>query len=334
MDGFDDLLSNSRRVLEENPFDDPFAKRSNSPDPWASFGQTSQHDQHDDVFASHHDAFADSSGGYADNVYGTRESLERSDSNASSALDEVQTPSNFPQSPGFRESTSVEEGEHAQASSSPETVDGDADASSRGVRARSPSSVRARSRTPDSPKTPTVPTAPATPSTNTPAPRYPAPASPPSTSRNDSSKVLSPLEKSPGTGSLERPFASLALGGEFVGGWQEQTQPAFAPSHDSRESIASDTTPDKSLEPMPPSVPESKVRRSVLSLVISAQRSRASQSTTSRPAHPLPHPVVVAVDDPQKVGDPIRPYILYTVHTEVRLSNLTDLFYSQPTLHI
>jgi sorting nexin-1/2 len=34
--GFDDLLAPSRRTLEENPFDDPFAKRSSSPDPWAS----------------------------------------------------------------------------------------------------------------------------------------------------------------------------------------------------------------------------------------------------------------------------------------------------------
>ena len=39
MDGFDDLLSRSRGVLD-NPFEDPFAKpRSTSPDPWASFGQ-------------------------------------------------------------------------------------------------------------------------------------------------------------------------------------------------------------------------------------------------------------------------------------------------------
>jgi sorting nexin-1/2 len=36
MDGFDDLLSSSRRVSNDNPFDDPFAKRSSSPDPWAN----------------------------------------------------------------------------------------------------------------------------------------------------------------------------------------------------------------------------------------------------------------------------------------------------------
>lgn len=42
MDSFDDLLVPSRNILEENPFSDPFAKRSNSPDPWASpFSQPS-----------------------------------------------------------------------------------------------------------------------------------------------------------------------------------------------------------------------------------------------------------------------------------------------------
>ncbi|KAI5995512.1 Vps5 C terminal like-domain-containing protein [Pisolithus albus] len=47
MDGFDDLLArSSRNVLEENPFADPFAQpRSNSPDPWASYGQPQQDHQ-------------------------------------------------------------------------------------------------------------------------------------------------------------------------------------------------------------------------------------------------------------------------------------------------
>ena len=42
MDSFDDLLAPSRHILEENPFADPFAKRSNSPDPWASPFSVSQ----------------------------------------------------------------------------------------------------------------------------------------------------------------------------------------------------------------------------------------------------------------------------------------------------
>jgi sorting nexin-1/2 len=38
MSGFDDLLKQSSRALEENPFEDPFAPpRSSSPDPWSSY---------------------------------------------------------------------------------------------------------------------------------------------------------------------------------------------------------------------------------------------------------------------------------------------------------
>ena len=38
MSGFDDLLQQSSRALEENPFEDPFAPpRANSPDPWSSY---------------------------------------------------------------------------------------------------------------------------------------------------------------------------------------------------------------------------------------------------------------------------------------------------------
>ena len=38
MSGFDDLLKQSSRALEENPFEDPFARpRANSPDPWSTY---------------------------------------------------------------------------------------------------------------------------------------------------------------------------------------------------------------------------------------------------------------------------------------------------------
>lgn len=42
MSGFDDLLQQSSRALEENPFEDPFAPpRASSPDPWSSYGHQS-----------------------------------------------------------------------------------------------------------------------------------------------------------------------------------------------------------------------------------------------------------------------------------------------------
>ncbi len=38
MSGFDDLLQQSSRALEENPFEDPFARpRASSPDPWSTY---------------------------------------------------------------------------------------------------------------------------------------------------------------------------------------------------------------------------------------------------------------------------------------------------------
>ena len=44
MDGFDDLLTPSKRALEDNPFENPFAQhRSGSPDPWASFTSQLEH---------------------------------------------------------------------------------------------------------------------------------------------------------------------------------------------------------------------------------------------------------------------------------------------------
>ena len=44
MDGFDDLLSPSKRALGDDPFENPFAQhRSGSPDPWASFSSQLEH---------------------------------------------------------------------------------------------------------------------------------------------------------------------------------------------------------------------------------------------------------------------------------------------------
>jgi len=44
MDGFDDLLPPSKRALEDNPFENPFAQhRSGSPDPWASYSPQLDH---------------------------------------------------------------------------------------------------------------------------------------------------------------------------------------------------------------------------------------------------------------------------------------------------
>ena len=44
MDGFDDLLTPSKRTLGDDPFENPFAQhRSGSPDPWATFSSQLEH---------------------------------------------------------------------------------------------------------------------------------------------------------------------------------------------------------------------------------------------------------------------------------------------------
>jgi sorting nexin-1/2 len=274
MDSFDDLLANSRRALEENPFEDPFAKRSNSPDPWASFGQSSQQEQHDDVFASQHNAFADDS--YGSNAFSSSLShnLDRSDSATSTVPDDIPSgETKFPQSSGFRESTSTDE----EATTTPGGEVVDASSSVKSIHSVHSSSV-SQPREPEAQGSPSPqvefspvasiarpPSPPPTIHASAPlhSPRLPSP--PPSATHSE--KVYSPLEKSPIAGSLERPFASLALGGEFVGGWQEQqAPPTFATqppptftTQDSRNSVSSEADTDKSSEADTPAVSESKV---------------------------------------------------------------------------
>ena len=110
MDGFDDLLNPSRQALEENPFADPFLKRSGSPDPWATpfastdhasggFGSTAEHFATEPTFESSAHEFASSS--VNDNAY-------ISDPLESAAQHEEEEEDNKPlgslRSPGFRES--------------------------------------------------------------------------------------------------------------------------------------------------------------------------------------------------------------------------------------
>ena len=311
MDNFDDLLANSRRALEENPFEDPFAKRSNSPDPWASYGQTSQQNQHDDVFASHHNAFADdgfggggaftSSGSGSGSGLGLGTStstssglLEKSESTSSEGFGETPSSSSVTerhivQSPGFRESTSTDE--EVITAATPISDVKETSSSLLAVRSRGSSPSPSLTRQPESPTTPTnesfnnapstaasiaSPTAsiPTSTSDKVNAPLHPtSPSSPPQpaplTSTPASSlnarveKVISPLDKSPISGTLDRSFAGLALGGEFVGGWGEAHPSGFGTTQhsDYRErEVAVDVSGQESSEVnTSPESPDAKV---------------------------------------------------------------------------
>ncbi len=111
MDGFDDLLNPSRQALEENPFADPFLKRSGSPDPWATpfastdhasegFGSTAEHFATEPTFESRCSRICPTSS-VNDNAY-------ISDPLESATQHEEEEEDNKPlgslRSPGFRES--------------------------------------------------------------------------------------------------------------------------------------------------------------------------------------------------------------------------------------
>jgi len=115
MDGFDDLLNQSRQALEDNPFANPFAKRSSSPDPWATPFSSNESEN---AFGSGAEHFGSSETHYgassSSDHFATSESAEETpeatdplDSAAETAEtdddDDNKPLANF-RSPGFRES--------------------------------------------------------------------------------------------------------------------------------------------------------------------------------------------------------------------------------------
>lgn len=258
MDGFDDLLAPSRQTLEQNPFEDPFAKRSNSPDPWASY----VHDPSASVFASHDDtndhaafsgfgastttAFDDSHD--AQHVFGgtTSPGFHAWDAQDTSSLvspisiseqleEQPKTPSvSSPQesvtrSPGFRESVTESIDEVVTPTKTTH------DEPPLTIREDSPPPTLKHVPPPLAPPSPTSIESPVSPIPAT-APAIVGHGHTPSLSRPSTSSVpsasqtgfSSPLEQ-PRTASVDRSFAGLSLGGETFGGWQG-SQSAFVSS--------------------------------------------------------------------------------------------------------
>ncbi|PCH44318.1 Vps5-domain-containing protein [Wolfiporia cocos MD-104 SS10] len=323
MDGFDDLLSQSRNVLD-NPFEDPFAKpRSSSPDPWSSFGQASTlHDDAQNAFMDAHSAtptldthgFGDSSG-FQYTVPETREETSTAEeTHAETDQSGTHTPTS-PVTPGFRES--VQEIIEEVAPKREETPP---------PRSRQPSPPPIEP--PRSPIEP--PRSPIHPAT--------APATNNSFARNRGHKPMSsaaapqpvyrpqpayhtPLDQPASAGlGLERSIAGLAIGGESLGGWHG-AQSAFAgvqPRPRSRARRDSDSSDDD--------------RPILQSARLSANRVPAVQALAApaqKDDNGLQPVFVITVDDPQKVGDPIRAYTMYTVHTKT-----TSPLYSKSTFSV
>lgn len=208
---FDDLLA--------DPFEDPFAKpRSGSPDPWASFSHQPStaldaHDPYEDSYKSPYDDGRSTTPTTESYVTG-----DRGDSSQSSLADPLEAaavnaeedppaPSGptSPRTPGFRESISVlNSTDHTQTIAEPEPTS-----------SSSPSSAPLSFTS--------VPTAAPSPPLSRSPERLP-PISPIVSLSLSTSKapspIVSPLEKPATSSNFNHSFASLALGGEAIGGWQ------------------------------------------------------------------------------------------------------------------
>lgn len=315
MDDFDDLLAPSRRVLEDNPFADPFAKRSNSPDPWASPYANSSVNE-----------FNQSTTPTANSYVPTPESYESSNeasitsptSETDGPLDLVketteddhnsdELPRSTPTSPGFRESIAPAFSEIATIRpTEPEELEPDARPSVESTRSATP--VRKETNSPASP-TPQHVTQPSRTDSHVVSP------SASSSNSKSSNDFVSPLERD-GLRGIDNSIAGLSIGGGALGGGWQSEQSAWGGQADD------DSDDDKPIGQTLRS-PEYNDNKLVCD---DAFNTKCITYNTQSDAPPLTRtdsgiqPVfVISVEDPQKVGDPIRSFTMYTVHTRVRI---------------
>ncbi|KAI0816961.1 Vps5-domain-containing protein [Trametes gibbosa] len=317
MDSFDDLLAPSRDVLA-NPFGDPFAQppRADSPDPWSSYGQgVPSFNEDAAAFGStthttlQHDAFADI-GGFQDYRDDAPDPLDSATYNASQINEgdaEEHGPTarvTSPSAPGFRESVS-EESVHEPAELQPP------------LRQHTPPPVEQHNKSPTPP-----------PEARTSPPdiiaRLPGHVSRGSTASLASSHIASfktaPVSRNPldqPSNGFERSIAGLSIGGEALSGWQDSggwhsAQNAFgsaAPNAARETSVSDEDDDDDDDRPIAQTIAARKEREQAPTSVISSSPS-AKKDNGIQPVF------VITVDDPQRVGDPIRAYTMYTVHTK------------------
>ncbi|KAH9888986.1 Vps5 C terminal like-domain-containing protein [Cubamyces lactineus] len=325
--GFDDLLAPSHDMLA-NPFEDPFAKpRSGSPDPWSSFGQAiPSFNEEAAAFgstsptATRHDAFTDVSGfeDYRDSVGHAPDPLDTAAFNAAEARAETEADDSLapaesvtsPSTPGFRESISTEAEEPPK-------------------REKPQPPLREPTPTTEEPQKTSSPPPQPTTSTSDTAPRAVGHASRSSTASLSSSHIA-PLKAEPvsynplgqPTNTLERSIAGLSIGGEAIGGWQDSggwqnPHASFGGPGPSttvtRERSVSDDDDDD----------DRPIAQTIAARVASKEReqvptspSDAGSFAAAKKDNSIRPVFVITVDDPQRVGDPIRAYTMYTVHTK------------------
>jgi sorting nexin-1/2 len=216
MDGFDDPYHPSRDTLEKNPFADPFAKRSASPDPWRSYGAQSPEDPYQPYSSFQEER--STTPPLENEPSGSRvvptvpepevDPLDSAAANAEPEEEATATPS----TPGFKESI----GDDTESVVLPTGY-----SQTETIRNLEPEEIAKpaepvppqQSSLPKQPTSPRIPSSPPTarPSTSTYSP-------PPSAAQSQFNSILTPLDQNPAK--LENSFASLAIGGESSSGWQ------------------------------------------------------------------------------------------------------------------
>ncbi|KAH9019146.1 Vps5 C terminal like-domain-containing protein [Lactarius hengduanensis] len=303
MSGFDDLLKQSSRALEENPFEDPFAPaRSNSPDPWSSYTHqaatvTSSAFEYDvsgfdglstttPTVESHEESFATSAVPAESRSFNVPAAASDPLDSANLPADDKPDPVAKPiASPGFSEHRYSAENDTSAAA----------------------------------PESPTQHTSPVSDALSH-APSVHLPFNPSPTVSESNRVISSPLDQPPTTS-----FASLALGGESFGGWDtahstfahNSSLPSVSPEKDDVDD--DDDDDDKPLRPRPVST----------FYYLSAPAAHPQETPAAKKETGLQPLFAITVDDPQKVGDPIRAYTMYTVH-----SKTTSPMFSQPSFSV
>ena len=323
MDSFDDLLVPSRHILEENPFADPFAKRSNSPDPWASPFSTSQSSS--ETFGSTTTATGQSESLYQDTRYGSSSRETSTEEHATSVVkdpldseslahsEEDDSPNVGPyRLPGFKQSIEQESQFSETATIRPNdsenfiesTFAGDAEpvVSHTAERASSPQTSH-----------------------------FPADSMP--SSPGPAEESFTSLLQSDHAG-IDHSIANLSLGAEPTTGWMNE-QMAWGGESSllvaPQPPVDDDSDDDKPIrQTLKTNIQQDASVRFRVFGICAADKTIAIRNQSQIQAL-----FVISVEDPQKVGDHIRPYIMYTVHTQVRMLHITyktsnQLFSRQP----
>lgn len=324
MDGFDDLLAPSRNVLEENPFEDPFAKRSSSPDPWSSFSHAESGPTHHDIdyyktgFEDEPVRSTSATPTTASYVTGDHGHSDQNSLTAADPLDAAAvtaedhdderstapTDATSPRTPGFSMYTSSTEEDTTTVSEPTSELPVLHDA--KPVKAVTP---------PHQEPSPSLTTAITSSNVATP---FDSPER----------AVISPLERSLSP-VVDQTFASVTVEAESQRGWQSDwgASDPLPPVHSPVVNTTADEEDDDD-KPIGQSAkfkgidrinsPQVSVRpmnlRTVVPIAQQLANSLVPTGSSSDPSAPI---FVISVDDPQRVGDPIRSFTMYTVHTRV-----------------